>query len=119
MDGVSFLKWLEAGIPPMAFLSILLPESSYLFPISRKIKAQMAEQNNSGAGNYFLPGGIWAEEECFQSIDPEQNFYINGSGQPVIVFAEYEVAPGSMGEPEFVIPADVLDGLLAQPSILS
>lgn len=98
---------------------LFLPESNYLFPISREIQAQMAEQNSAGEGNYFLPGGIWAEEECFQSIDPDQNFYINESGQLVIVFAEYEVAPGSMGEPEFVIPTDVLRGLLAQPSILS
>ncbi len=98
---------------------LFLPESGYLFPISREIKAQMAEQIKAGQADYFLPGGIWAEEECFQSIDPDQNFYINESGQLVIVFAEYEVAPGSMGEPEFVIPTDVLDGLLAQPPILS
>jgi len=97
---------------------LFLPESSYLFPISREIKAQMAEQNNAGEGNYFLPGGIWAEEECFQSIAPDQNFYINENGQLVIVFAEYEVAPGSMGEPEFIIPTEVLDGLLARPSVL-
>ncbi len=97
---------------------LFLPEADYLFPISREIKAQMAEQNNAGEADYFLPGGIWADEECFQSIDPDQNFYINENGQLVIVFAEYEVAPGSMGEPEFVIPTDVLDGLLVQPSVL-
>ncbi len=28
------------------------------------------------------------------------------------------MAPGSMGTPESVIPTDVLDGLLAQPSVL-
>ncbi len=98
---------------------LFLPDSNYLFPISREIQAQMAEQNDAGEGSYFLPGGIWAEEECFHSIEPDQNFYINESGQLVIVFAEYEVAAGSMGEPEFVIPTDVLDGLLAQPTILS
>lgn len=97
---------------------LFLPDANYLFPISREIKAQMAEQNNAGEANYFLPGGIWAEEECFQSIDPDQNFYIDENGRLVIVFAEYEVAPGSMGEPEFVIPADVLDGLLVRPSVL-
>ncbi len=97
---------------------LFLPEANYLFPISREIKAQMAEQNNAGEAEYFLPGGIWADEECFQSIDPDQNFYIDENGQLVIVFAEYEVAPGSMGEPEFVIPTDVLDGLLVQPSVL-
>jgi len=94
------------------------PEANYVFPISREIKAQMAEQINAGQANYFLPGGIWSDEECFQSIQPDQNFYIDGSGRLVIVFAEYEVAPGSMGEPEFVIPTDALDGLLSQPSVL-
>ncbi len=98
---------------------LFLPEGDYLFPISREIKAQMAEQINAGEADYFLPGGIWPEEDCFQSITPDQNFYINESGQLVIVFAEYEVAPGSMGEPEFVIPTEVLNGLLAQPSLLS
>lgn len=102
----------------LTLADLFLPESNYLFPISREIEAQMAEQMDAGTGDYFLPGRIWSDEECFQSIDPEQNFYVNDSGQLVIVFAEYEVAPGSMGEPEFVIPTDVLDGLLAQPSIL-
>ncbi len=94
------------------------PEANYVFPISREIKAQMAEQVNAGQADYFLPGGIWSDEECFQSIQPDQNFYIDENGRLVIVFAEYEVAPGSMGAPEFVIPTDVLDGLLAQPSVL-
>jgi len=110
---------LDKGTGQVLELSdLFLPEASYLFPISREIKAQMAEQNSAGVASYFLPGGIWSEEECFQSISPDQNFYINENGQLVIVFAEYEVAPGSMGEPEFVIPSDVLDGLLAQPSVL-
>ena len=94
------------------------PESNYIFPISREIKAQMAEQMKAGEGDYFLPGGIWPDEDCFQSIEADQNFYIDDSGRLVIVFEEYEVAPGSMGTPEFVIPTDVLDGLLIQPSIL-
>ena len=44
--------------------------------------------------------------------------YIDEAGQLVIVFDEYEVAPGYMGVPEFIIPTDLLDGLLAQPSPL-
>lgn len=92
---------------------------NYVFPISREIKAQMEAQMNAGEGDYFLPGGIWSDEECFQSIDPaQQDFYINEDGQLVIVFAEYEVAPGSMGAPEFIIPTDLLSGLLTQPSLL-
>jgi len=103
----------------LTLADLFQPGADYVFPISREIKAQMAEQMNAGEANYFLPGGIWSDEECFQSIDPEQDFYINESGQLVIVFAAYEVAPGSMGTPEFVIPTDLLDSLLAQPSILN
>ncbi len=102
----------------LALSDLFLPESNYVFPISREIQAQMAERVKAGEGDYFIPGGIWSEEECFREIGPEQNFYINDSGELVIVFGEYEVAPGSEGEPEFVIPAELLDGLLAQPSVL-
>lgn len=98
---------------------LFLEDVNYVFPISREIKAQMAERMNAGEGKYMLPGDIWSDEECFQSIDPEgQDFYISDTGQLVVAFAEYEVAPGSMGAPEFTIPTDVLDGLLAQPSLL-
>jgi len=102
----------------LALADLFQPEANYAFPISREIKAQMAERINAGEGDYFLPGGIWSDEECFQSIEEDQDFYINEAGQLTIVFAEYEVAPGSMGTPEFVIPTDVLDGLLAQPPVL-
>lgn len=102
----------------LTLADLFLPESNYAFPISREIKAQMAEQMKAGEANYFLPGGIWSDEECFQSIEDDQSFYINNSGQLVIVFDEYEVAPGSMGMPEFVIPSSLLNGLLVQPSVL-
>jgi len=93
---------------------LFLPDANYQFPISREIKAQMSERMKAGEGNYFLPGGTWPEEDCFESIAPDQNFYINEDGQIVIVFGEYEVGPGSMGEPEFEIPAEVVDGILAK-----
>lgn len=102
----------------LTLAGLFTPEANYIFPISREIKAQMAEQIKAGTGDYFLPGGIWPDEDCFRAIQPDQDFYINEDGQLVIVFAEYEVAPGSMGSPEFIIPTDVLDGILTQPSIL-
>ncbi len=102
----------------LSLSDLFQPGANYIFPISREIKAQMAEQMNAGQANYFLPGGIWPEEVCFQSIDPEQDFYVDESGRLVIVFAEYEVAPGSMGTPEFTIPTEALGGLLAQPTAL-
>lgn len=103
----------------LSLADLFQSDANYVFPISREIKAQMAERINAGEGQYFLSGGMWPEETCFQSIDPEeQDFYINEDGQLVIAFDEYQVAPGSMGAPEFVIPADVLGGILAQPPVL-
>lgn len=42
-------------------------------------------------------------EQDFTGVTEETNFYINESGNPVIVFGQYEIAPGAAGEPEFEI----------------
>lgn len=97
---------------------LFLPEANYISPISREIKAQMAERTKAGQGKYFLPGDIWPEEDCFQAIDADQDFYIDSNNHLVIVFEAYTVAPGSMGNPEFIIPTSCLNGLLAEPSFL-
>lgn len=95
--------------------SLFQPGSDYIGIISQDILRQMAEQVESGEADYFIPGGIWSEDECFQEIEADQNFYIGDDNQLVIVFDEYEVAPGSMGRPEFVIPTDLLQTVLLQP----
>ncbi len=85
-------------------LKELFPEDiDYVSIISEEILRQMTEQAEKGEARYFIPGYGWSENECFQKIDGDQNFYINDQDQLVIVFDEYEVAPGSMGMPEFVI----------------
>ena len=45
------------------------------------------------------------DELEFQSIKPDQSFYINELGNPVVVFEKYAIAPGYMGSVEFeVVP---------------
>ena len=44
------------------------------------------------------------DDFAFQTIDPDQSFYLNAQGQVVIVFPKYAVAPGYMGIQEFVVP---------------
>ena len=97
---------------------LFVPGSDYITIISQDILAQMTRQVEAGLADYFIPGGIWSDEECFHSIAEDQNFYLDGDGQLVIVFDEYEVAPGSMGMPEFTIPTGILSGILAQDSPL-
>ncbi|MCM1307023.1 MAG: GHKL domain-containing protein [Butyrivibrio sp.] len=93
-------------------LSELFEENGdYVGIISGEILRQMKERKENGEGDYFIPGGIWSEDECFKRIDEEQNFYINDGNELVIVFDEYEVAPGKMGMPEFVIPSGLLEGI--------
>ncbi|MBR7149052.1 MAG: DUF3298 domain-containing protein, partial [Firmicutes bacterium] len=49
---------------------------------------------------------IVSEDDVFQEISPNETFFINEDGLLVICFDKYEVAPGAMGSPEFVIPAE-------------
>lgn len=78
----------------------------YIAEISAEVLRQMERRVEFGA-NYFIPGGIWDDSECFKQISPEQEFYIDANGQLIIVFDEYTVAPGSEGAPEFIMPAEL------------
>ena len=58
----------------------------------------------------------WTESEyedvkaCYV-IDADQNFYFNEQGELVLAFDEYEVAPGYMGNVEFVIPEKIVEDI--------
>lgn len=71
--------------------------------IKEQMKARMAEDEML---TYF----IYSEEEPFgfKEVTEENNYYLNEDGELVIVFDEYEVAPGFMGVVEFTIPKDVI-----------
>lgn len=97
----------------LALSDLFRPDADYITPISENLIEQMVQRRDAGEGDYFVPGGIWSDEECFKSIEPDQNFYLDGEGRLVIVFDEYVVSPGSGGMPEFTIPDSVLSGILA------
>lgn len=103
----------------LALADLFVDGGDYISVISDDILRQMTEQVNAGEGDYFIPGGIWSPEECFKEIAADQNFYIDENNKLVIIFDEYEVAPGSMGMPKFIIETDVLDNILSRLSILS
>lgn len=83
--------------------------ADYITPVSGEIIKQMKQQIEAGTGDFFLEGDEYAEG--FKAIQENQNFYLNENGEIVIVFDEYEVGPGYIGSPEFVIPADVVSGI--------
>ena len=81
--------------------------SDYINIISNEIKKQMINtQINDSSKTYFINDKDI--ENNFNSISDKVQFYINNNLELVIAFDEYEVAPGSMGTPEFIIPNDVI-----------
>ena len=86
--------------------------SDYISAISENIKTQMREQMAADEGVIYFLDADDMPEFNFQGITEQTNFYFNEKDELVIAFDEYEVAPGSMGAPEFVIPQEVTAAIL-------
>lgn len=76
-----------------------------------EIKKQMQEQmaNDENISYWINTSGIGEE---FATVGADHNFYWNENGDLVIIFDKYEVGPGSMGTPEFVIDKGVIRDIL-------
>ena len=80
----------------------------YVTPVSENIIAQMKDAMAEDDMKFY-----WVDPEgergfCFEKIKEDQNFYLNGAGQIVICFDEYEVAPGYMGLVEFAVEEEAV-----------
>ena len=84
---------------------------NFIDPISDNIKKQMKEQMAADESKMYFIDSDMPESDC-QSITEDTSYYVNDSGKLVIVFDEYEVAPGSMGVVEFEIPTDVIQDIV-------
>lgn len=97
----------------IASLKDLFKEGAdYVTPVSENIKKQMRERMAADESLFY-----WVEEDSeigfwFEKIKEDQNFYLNETGELVICFDEYEVAPGYMGLVEFAIEKDVIEDIL-------
>ena len=92
----------------LALKDLFAEGSDYITPISENIKTQMREQMAADEMvHYWVDETEEMSENNFRAITDETSFYVNGDGQIVIAFDEYEVAPGYMGTVEFVIPDEV------------
>ena len=81
------------------------PGADYSAPLTAEVLRQMEEQMAQSEEAVYFP-------EELTAIGPDQNFYFDEEGNIVLVFDEYAVATGSMGMPEFTIPASVVQDLL-------
>lgn len=76
---------------------------NYVELVNESIRKQIYERQKAGEP-FFTE-----EEGGFAGISDDTNFYINESGNAVIVFEKYEIAPGSSGEIEFEIGEETED----------
>ncbi len=87
--------------------------TDFITPISENIKQQMKAQMAADESvSYFLDSDV--PEWDFQGITENTTFYVNENGKLVIVFDEYEVAPGYMGSVEFEIPTEVVQDFVQE-----
>lgn len=76
-----------------------------------EIKKQMKEQMEIDESiSYWINDSEIGED--FATVSADRNFYWNDNGDLVIIFDKYEVGPGSMGTPEFVIDKGVIRDIL-------
>ena len=48
----------------LSLADLFVEDAAYIPVISEEILRQMTEQVEAGLADYFIPGGIWSEEEC-------------------------------------------------------
>lgn len=99
-------------------LNSLFKDSSYIDIISDYIKKDMREQMKTDESKSYFIDDEEIGDENFNKIKADQTFYINNDGKLVILFNKYDVAPGYMGTPEFVIPSETLKGVLLDRGLI-
>ena len=75
--------------------------------LRKQMKEIMAKDSNK---IYWVENAAIGQD--FVTLDDKHNFYWDKDGNLVIVFDKYEVAPGSMGTPEFVINKSAISDIL-------
>ncbi len=96
----------------VALKDLFAEGADYITPISENIKSQMREQMAADENIMYWVDYEDVEEWNFRQITDETSFYINQDGNVVIAFNEGDVAPMYMGCVEFVIPGEILAGII-------
>ncbi len=87
-------------------LPALFKDDSYIETLNAYLTDEMRRQiNEDPMKSYFIDEEF---DSSFQTIDPEQQFYITADNKLVLSFDEYEIAPGYMGVVTFEIPTDII-----------
>ena len=98
-------------------LPSLFKNDKYVDTISSYLVSEMEQQMVAEEEIiYFLNDGFGAD---FETIQPNQSFYITDDNKLVISFDKYEIAPGYMGVMTFEIPSEILSDLLVSNTYIN
>lgn len=86
--------------------------SGYNKLMSENIRNQMRTLMAEDEMNMYWVDNMDMPELNWEGLKEDQNFYFDEKGNIVIVFDEYEVAPGYMGAQEFTVERAVFEKLL-------
>ena len=86
--------------------------SGYKELMSEDIRNQMRALMAKDEMNMYWVDSTDMPELNWEGLKEDQNFYFDEEGNLVIVFDEYEVAPGYMGAQEFTVAREVFEELL-------
>lgn len=86
--------------------------SGYKELMSEDIRNQMRALMAEDEMNMYWVDSTDMPELNWEGLKEDQNFYFDEEGNLVMVFDEYEVAPGYMGAQEFTVARDVFEDLL-------
>lgn len=89
-------------------------DSGYNEVISEEIRNQMRTLMAEDEMNMYWVDSTDMPELNWQGLKEDQNYYFDADGNIVIVFDEYEVAPGYMGAQEFTVEKAVFEDMLKE-----
>lgn len=92
-------------------LGDIVKDDTFYDTVEEEIKEQMKEEMKQNSNSVYWVENSTFGDDCV-SLTPEHNFYWNENNDLVIPFDKYEVAPGSMGTPEFVVSKDFIKDLV-------
>ncbi len=114
-DSNTYLKYfnIDKRTGNIILLEDLFADSQYSEKLAENIQKQMTEQMQTHENViYWLHGPDPEFSFTADDLTAEHNFYFDSDGNLVIPFDQFEVAPGYMGCPSFVIPDLITDSLL-------
>lgn len=87
-------------------------DSGYLDIMSEEIRDQMRALMAEDEMKTYWVDKTDILELNWEGLKEDQNYYFDDNGNLVLVFDEYEVAPGYMGAQEFTVEKAVFEGML-------